>query len=201
MILKSAQTAKIGKKFKNARELLGLSENEVSMETFMRTDFIQAIESGDYSIFPARIFALSYFKKYATFLGIQVIFFDIYDVKNLPPDEATKKPKSVIKELNSIVAKDGFELEIFEIENPDTASEILRKLKFTNFSEQNYVSPLVDLEYIGNSGKISNPNQVEYFFLASLDNEIEQILITQGHNQNLGPSIMEPCEDDVDAEL
>ena len=101
MILKSAQTAKIGKKFKNARELLGLSENEVSMETFMRTDFIQAIESGDYSIFPARIFALSYFKKYATFLGIQVIFFDIYDVKNLPPDEATKKPKSVIKELNS----------------------------------------------------------------------------------------------------
>ena len=101
MILKSAQTAKIGKKFKNARELLGLSENEVSMETFMRTDFIQAIESGDYSTFPARIFALSYFKKYATFLGIQVIFFDIYDVKNLPPDEATKKPKSVIKELNS----------------------------------------------------------------------------------------------------
>ena len=101
MILKSAQTAKIGKKFKNARELLGLSENEVSMETFMRTDFIQAIESGDYSIFPARIFALSYFKKYATFLGIQVIFFDIYDVKNLPPDEATKKSKSVIKELNS----------------------------------------------------------------------------------------------------
>ena len=101
MILKSAQTAKIGKKFKNARELLGLSENEVSMETFMRTDFIQAIESGDYSIFPARIFALSYFKKYATFLGIQVIFFDIYDVKNLPSDEATKKPKSVIKELNS----------------------------------------------------------------------------------------------------
>ena len=67
----------------------------------MRTDFIQAIESGDYSTFPARIFALSYFKKYATFLGIQVIFFDIYDVKNLPPDEATKKPKSVIKELNS----------------------------------------------------------------------------------------------------
>lgn len=101
MILKSAQTAKIGKKFKNARELLGLSENEVSMETFMRTDFIQAIESGDYSTFPARIFALSYFKKYATFLGIQVIFFDIYDVKNLPPDEATKKSKSVIKELNS----------------------------------------------------------------------------------------------------
>jgi hypothetical protein len=106
-----------------------------------------------------------------------------------------------LQELNSIVAKDGFELEIFEIENPDTASEILRKLKFTNFSEQNYVSPLVDLEYIGNSGKISNPNQVEYFFLASLDNEIEQILITQGHNQNLGPSIMEPCEDDVDVEL
>jgi len=101
MIFKSAQTAKIGKKFKNARELLGLSENEVSMETFIRTDFIQAIESGDYSIFPARIFALSYFKKYATFLGIQVIFFDIYDLKNLLPDEATKKSKSVIKELNS----------------------------------------------------------------------------------------------------
>jgi hypothetical protein len=106
-----------------------------------------------------------------------------------------------LQELNSIVAKDGFELEVFEVENPDTASENLRKLKFTNFSDQNYVSPLVDLNLVGQSGQISNPSQVEYFFLARLDDEIEQILITQGFNQNLGASIMEPCEDDFDAEL
>ena len=106
-----------------------------------------------------------------------------------------------LQELNSIVAKDGFEIEVFEIENPDTENENLRKLKFTNFAEKNYTSPLIDLDLISENANISNPNQVEYFFGVTLDQEIEQILITQGHNQNLGSSIMEPCEDNVDTEL
>ncbi len=105
-----------------------------------------------------------------------------------------------LQELNSIVAKDGFELEVFEIEHPGTSNENLRKLKFTNFSEQNYVSPLLDINLINQTGVVSNPSQVEYFFLVALDQEIEQLLITQGYDQNLGDSIMEPCEDNLGEE-
>ena len=84
MSLKSAQTAKIGKKFKSMRESLGLSESQVSAKTYINVDYIKAIESGDYSIFPARMFALSYFERYSIFLGIDQVFFDIYDSDNLP---------------------------------------------------------------------------------------------------------------------
>ena len=84
MSLKSAQTAKIGRKFKSTRELLGLSEIQVSQKLYINTDYIKAIESGDYSIFPARMFALRYFEKYSIFLGINQVFFDIYDAKNAP---------------------------------------------------------------------------------------------------------------------
>ena len=86
MKMKSAQTAKIGKKFKIARELLGLSEIEVSGITFINVDYIRAIESGDYDIFPARMFALRYFEKYSSFLKIKQVFFDIYGADNIPDD-------------------------------------------------------------------------------------------------------------------
>jgi len=84
MSLRSAQTAKIGKKFKSMRESLGLSESQVSEKTYINVDYIKAIESGDYSIFPARMFALSYFERYSIYLGIDQVFFDIYDSDNLP---------------------------------------------------------------------------------------------------------------------
>ena len=84
MSLRSAQTAKIGKKFKSMRESLGLSESQVSEKTYINVDYIKAIESGDYSIFPARMFALSYFERYSIFLGIDQVFFDIYDSDSLP---------------------------------------------------------------------------------------------------------------------
>jgi len=92
MSLKSAQTAKIGRKFKSTRELLGLSEIQVSQKIYINTDYIKAIESGDYSIFPARMFALRYFEKYSLFLGINQVFFDIYDAKHAPEmhEEITK---------------------------------------------------------------------------------------------------------------
>ncbi|MDA9971399.1 DUF4115 domain-containing protein [Gammaproteobacteria bacterium] len=96
--MKSAQTAKIGKKFKTARELLGLSEAEVSGVTFINIDYIKAIESGDYAIFPARMFALRYFEKYSSFLKIKQVFFDIYDSDNIPDDSDVIK-KDWIKDF------------------------------------------------------------------------------------------------------
>ena len=77
--LKSAQTCKIGKVFKDRRELLSLSESEVASEIFVNINYIKGIEPGDYSIFPARVFALQYFRKYADFLDLKLNFFDIYN--------------------------------------------------------------------------------------------------------------------------
>ena len=96
--MKSAQTAKIGKRFKIARELLGLSEAEASGVTFINVDYIRAIESGDYDIFPARMFALKYFEKYSSFLNIKQVFFDIYDSDNIPDDSDVIK-KEWIKDF------------------------------------------------------------------------------------------------------
>ena len=92
MSLKSAQTAKIGKQFKSMRESIGLSESQVSAKTYINVDYIKAIESGDYSIFPARMFALRYFERYSIFLGINQVFFDIYDADKIPgSSEGIKK--------------------------------------------------------------------------------------------------------------
>ena len=79
MILKSAQTAKVGKIFKNARLQKSLSLSEVSTEAVINVEYIRAIESGDYSIFPARTYTVKYFEKYANFLSINPRFFDIYN--------------------------------------------------------------------------------------------------------------------------
>jgi len=77
--LRSAHTCKIGKLFKEQRQLLSLSETEVASEIFVNVNYIKGIEHGDYSIFPARVFALQYFKKYANFLNLKLDFFDIYN--------------------------------------------------------------------------------------------------------------------------
>ena len=77
--LRSAHTCKIGKVFKERRQLLSLSETEVASKIFVNVNYIKGIEHGDYSIFPARVFALQYFKKYANFLNLELDFFDIYN--------------------------------------------------------------------------------------------------------------------------
>ena len=77
--LRSAHTCKIGKLFKERRQLLSLSESQVAYEIFVNINYIKGIEHGDYSIFPARVFALQYFKKYANFLNLKLDFFDIYN--------------------------------------------------------------------------------------------------------------------------
>ena len=83
MNLKSAQTAKVGKIFKDARLQKSLSLTEVSIEAVINIEYIRAIESGDYSVFPARTYALKYFEKYANFLSIEATFFDIFNIDSI----------------------------------------------------------------------------------------------------------------------
>ena len=67
-ILKSASTVKIGKRFSNKRISLGLSLEEASKILFINEDYLNAIEKGNYSIFPSESFARAYFKKYSCLL-------------------------------------------------------------------------------------------------------------------------------------
>ncbi len=97
MNLKSAQTAKVGKIFKNARLLKSLSLGEVSKEAVINVEYVRGIESGDYSIFPARTYAVKYFEKYAKFLSINPKFFDIYNADVVARAEQEDQARSVKK--------------------------------------------------------------------------------------------------------
>ena len=57
---------------------MSLSEEDVSNQALISINYIRAIESGDYSAFPARIFALRYYTRYANFLNIRIPFFEKY---------------------------------------------------------------------------------------------------------------------------
>jgi len=81
MNLKSAHTGKVGKAFINARISRSMTQKEVADATLINIEYIKAIELGDYAIFPARVFALLYFKKYAKFLNLEIQFFDIYNAE------------------------------------------------------------------------------------------------------------------------
>ena len=79
MSFKSAQSAKIGKIFQQRRLSMSITLEEVVEKTFINIEYLKGIESGDYSVFPARMFALKYYEKYADFLDITQPFFDIFD--------------------------------------------------------------------------------------------------------------------------
>ena len=89
--LKSARSAKIGKVFKVARKELGLSKVEASNTAFMNIRYINAIESGDYSVFPSEVFARAYFTKYQDFLSIECEFPPLYENNN-KQDKIIKEP-------------------------------------------------------------------------------------------------------------
>jgi len=60
-----------GKLYKKRKDLK-LSLEEISSKTKISKQYLKALESGDYSIFPADIFARGYFKQYAKFIGLEI---------------------------------------------------------------------------------------------------------------------------------
>ena len=69
---KSANSAKIGKVFFDARENFNLSLEEISSSSLINIKYLKAIECGDYSDFPSEGFARAYFIKYAKFLSQKI---------------------------------------------------------------------------------------------------------------------------------
>jgi cell division protein FtsL len=92
--LKSANSAKTGIVFSEARLDQKLTIDEVSDKTLINTKFIKAIESGDYTDFPSEGFAKAYFIKYQNFLNIQCEFPSIYVQENRK-DQIVKKSVAV----------------------------------------------------------------------------------------------------------
>ena len=88
--LKSANSAKIGKIFKEARNDIGISKRDIADSLVMSLKYIEAIESGNYAVFPSEGFARAYFIKYQDFLSINCDFPSIYNEDNRK-DEIIKK--------------------------------------------------------------------------------------------------------------
>ena len=98
-ILKSASTVKIGKRFSNKRISLSLSLEEASKILFINEDYLNAIEKGDYSIFPSESFARAYFKKYSQYLKINS---DLPDIFNSQIEKKITKRASKIETISSL---------------------------------------------------------------------------------------------------
>ena len=56
------KSQKVGLKFKLARSKLNLSLEDISKDILINIKYLKAIEEDNYSIFPARTFALAYYK-------------------------------------------------------------------------------------------------------------------------------------------
>jgi cytoskeletal protein RodZ len=98
--LKSANSAKIGKIFKEARNNIGISKRDIADSLVMSLKYIDAIEFGNYAVFPSEGFARAYFIKYQDFLSINCDFPSIYNEDNRK-DEIIKK--SITKFNTSLI--------------------------------------------------------------------------------------------------
>ena len=169
MILKSAQTAKVGKIFKNARLQKSLSLSEVSTEAVINIEYLRAIESGDYSIFPARTYTVKYFEKYANFLSINPRFFDIYNAdvvaKAEKEEQLRKSPKDPFLRKNNVFASVLIILTLIAIvsliisrnsideviERPPKSSTIVNSLEFNITSKEGLKYEIEELNNKANS--------------------------------------------------
>ena len=61
----------IGNSLKKIREGKGISLEEVSQVTKIRTYYIEAIEKGDMDVMPGKIYAIGFVRSYVEFLGLQ----------------------------------------------------------------------------------------------------------------------------------
>ena len=60
----------VGEFFKQVRETKGLTIDEVASKTRIRTDFLKALEDGNFAILPDQVFAKGFVRTYARSLGL-----------------------------------------------------------------------------------------------------------------------------------
>ena len=60
----------IGDLLRRTREAQGLTLEEISDMTKISVRYLEAIESGDYSVIPAKVYAQGFIRNYANVLGL-----------------------------------------------------------------------------------------------------------------------------------
>ena len=136
--LKSANSAKIGKIFKEARKDLGISERDMADSLVMSLKYIEAIESGNYAVFPSEGFARAYFIKYQDFLSTNCDFPSIYNEDNRKEEIIKKSITKFNTSLIPLLIKVGFTLLIL------FALFMVYKSIFINKSSDNEIINIID---------------------------------------------------------
>ena len=136
--LKSANSAKIGKIFKEARNDIGISKRDIADSLVMSLKYIEAIESGNYAVFPSEGFARAYFIKYQGFLSINCDFPSIYNEDNRKDEIIKKSITKFNTSLIPLLIKVGFTLLIL------FALFMVYKSIFINKSSDNEIVNIID---------------------------------------------------------
>ena len=177
--LKSARSAKIGKVFKVARKELGLSKAEVSNSAFMNIRYINAIESGDYSIFPSEVFARAYFFKYQDFLSIECEFPPLYEnnrqykIVNKSIDEINPSLIPILKAAGAIAVIIFVAVYLFIIFSKETKSndpssfrETLSNNELSKIDEADDLNNLIEIPAnIIEEKPLINSNKIVFSFV------------------------------------
>jgi cytoskeletal protein RodZ len=61
----------LGSILRQTREARGLTISEVSHDTFIRTQYLEALEAGDLSRLPEPVYILGFLRRYANYLGLE----------------------------------------------------------------------------------------------------------------------------------
>lgn len=136
--LKSANSAKIGKIFKEARNDLGISKRDIADSLVMSLKYIEAIESGNYAVFPSEGFARAYFIKYQDFLSINCDFPSIYNEDNRKDEIIKKSITKFNTSLIPLLIKVGITLLILFV------LIMVYKSIFINKSSENEIINIID---------------------------------------------------------
>ena len=170
MNLKSAHTGKVGKAFINARILRSMTIEEVAHQTLINIEYVKAIESGDYAVFPARMFAIQYFQKYAKFLNLEIEFFDIYNA-----DVVSAADKELRSDLPDPSFLKKYTIYIFSI------CFFLLLIMFFIFNDSNDLEKLLETQFKENaiqpSAAKSKMKEVLYQDINVLHEEINHFFI------------------------
>ena len=159
-ILKSAASAKTGKIFLNKRNEIGLSPEEIKETLGINKDYIIAIESGDYHVFPSEFFARAYFKKYKEFLGIDASFPVLY--KDIAKKRIVKRRSFIHiktidrRSLSLITLVSIFSISFLFIINFFSISNISNPVKINEFEVGNANFNSIEMQ-IKQNNKLKEP--------------------------------------------
>lgn len=173
----------LGKKFRDKRRLQKLTIQEISEKTLINLSYINAIEEGKFSEFPAEAFARAYFKKYAQFLNLDVSFPDgAFNTSKSNEDIDTQidiKPSI----LDKVLSKQLLTL-IFIILG------LFLMLFFLTTNSSNYSETIIDKAKLSENTDIADAEEVSVFSenQGSLDTTPEVALVEMNTNDYVEPA-------------